>query len=282
MLISHLRGGKMKKFIALGGDGRTEFMAQHLREKGFNTEILYDINKISSCEAFILPLPFTEDNINIKGTNINIKNFIESINNNAVIFAGKLNNEIEMIFKNKEIVFYDYNTREEFAQKNAVPTAQGVLTFVLNNTNVTLNLLKIAVIGYGKCGKAICKSFKKQGADVLSYSRRYSTAADAESDGLKAFLIKDINETIKDVDIIVNTVPVKIIDENILDSLNINTMIIDISSYPYGFDYNYAKKINRKINLLPSMPGKYVPKSAGIIIAETIINIIEEGGLWKE
>ncbi len=272
----------MNKFIALGGDGRTKFTAEYLTDKGWNTEISYNLNNISDCRAVILPLPLTADNMHIKGTDIKIEEFIHSINNDITVFAGKPNADTVNLFANKGIRFFDYNSRDEFAQKNAVPTAQGVLTFVLNNTNVTLNQLKIAVVGYGKCGKAVCKTFKNLGSDVSSYSRRYSTAADAESDGIKAFLIKDIFDTVQNADIIVNTVPVKILGKNFLDIISEKTILIDVSSYPYGYDYDYADKINKKINLLPSLPGKYVPKTAGIIIAETIINIIEEGGLWKE
>ena len=272
----------MKSFISFGGDGRTQYTSDYVTEKGYKTIMTNSISDITSCDAIILPLPFTIDNIYIKGTSTKIEDLIKYLDKQTVLFAGKLNDNAINILKNNDITFYDYNSRDEFAQKNAVPTAQGVLTFVLNNTDVTLNQLKIAVLGYGKCGKSICRTFKSMGSEVISYSRRYSSAADAESDGLTAYLLKDICETISYADIIINTVPFNILGKEIIDRISNKAMLIDVSSYPYGFDYNYAKSVNKNINLLSSLPGKYVPKTAGIIIGETIINIIEEGGLWKE
>lgn len=271
----------MKKFATFGGDGRTDYTAQYLSNRGFITTVCEVIKDIESADAIILPLPFTTDNVNIKGTNTKIDSFINKLNKSTVVFAGKLNKTAAEMLNGRNITFYDYNAREEFAQKNAVPTAQGVLTYVLNNTNVTLNNLKIAVTGYGKCGKCICKTFKNNGSDVTSYSRRYTTVADAETDGLTAYLIKDLNRTIYDADIIINTVPEIIMGKDFFNCVSDNTILIDVASYPYGFDIDYAKKINKIVNILSSLPGKYVPKTAGIIIAETIINIIEEGGLWK-
>lgn len=272
----------MKKFIVLGGDDRTKYTAQHLTSNGFDTITTNNFNGFWNADAVVLPLPFTTDNVHIKGTNVPIDDFCNNLSNSTIVFAGKLNKKAENIFNNRKIEFYDYNSREEFAQKNAVPTAQGVLTFVLNNVEVTLNSLKVAVTGYGKCGKSICKTFKNQGSEVISFSRRYTTVADAESDGLSAFLFKDINNKIKDADIVINTVPEKILNKEFIDNLSGNSILIDVASFPYGFDIDYAESINKKINILSSLPGKYVPKTAGIIIAETIINIIEEGGLWKK
>lgn len=272
----------MITFCVLGGDARTEYMTKCLEKSGFKiykAESFYDIRNF---DAVILPLPFSSDNIRIKGTDITIDNFLNSIDSSCTVFIGKANEYVSSVLNNKNILFYDYNSREEFAQKNSVPTAQGVLSFVLNNINVTVNSLKIAVIGYGRCGKAICKIFKSLGSDVISFSRRYSTVADAESEGLKAYLIKDIKEKTENTDIIINTVPAKILDREFIDNTDENTILIDVSSYPYGFDTEYASSAGRNINILSSLPGKCVPETAGNIIAETIINIIEEGGLWKK
>ncbi|MCQ2470870.1 MAG: NAD(P)-binding domain-containing protein [Clostridia bacterium] len=272
----------MSRFIALGGDGRTEFMAKHLSKNGFETITSNHLSDIQNCDAFILPLPFTIDNKIIKGTTIPIDDFLKLANKNTTIFIGKANEYVSRYFSERNIPFYDYNARDEFAQKNAVPTAQGVLSFVLNNINVTVNSLTVSVIGYGKCGKSICKTFKNLGANVLSFSRRYSTVADAESDGMKAYLIKDAPKIISNSDVIINTVPVKILGEEILRKTKPEAILIDVSSNPFGFDFDYTESINKKVNILSSLPGKCVPKTAGIIIAETIINIIEEGGLWKK
>lgn len=272
----------MISFTALGGDGRTEFMAQYLTDKGIKTAVSQNLNDINYCAAVILPLPYTVDGIRIKGTDIKTVDFLNQLGPDKTVFAGKADEYLKSMLKSKKIEFYDYNEREEFAQKNALPTAQGVLSFVIDNTDVILNTLTVAVTGYGKCGKSICRIFKNIGSEVLSFSRRYSTAADAESDGMKAYLIKDITNEIGRADIIINTVPAQILKSDFIDAFSKNAVLIETASSPYGFDIEYAQSRGKIINFLPSLPGKCVPKTAGIIIAETIINIIEEGGLWKK
>lgn len=271
----------MLRFIALGGDGRTNYMVSELSESGFLTVKSMEINTTDASDAVILPLPYTADNIRIKGTDIKIYDLIDSLDRKQIVFIGKADKAISDLLSERKIQFYDYNAREEFAQKNAVPTAQGVLEFVLQNINVTVSSLKVTVVGYGRCGKAICRVFNNLGAEVTSVSRRYATLADAESEGINACHIKDIDESVC-CDVIINTVPSIIFDSHLIDIINNKTLLVDVSSYPYGFDMEYAEMSGKKVNILPSLPGKCVPESAGKIIAETIINIIEEGGLWKK
>ncbi len=266
----------MNNFVCLGGDARTEFMLTYLLNNGYN------ISKIDSIQNnksnIILPLPVSTDKKHIKGTEILISDFIKNTDKNTVIYAGKPTKEITENFHN----LYDYSIREEFTQKNAVLTAQGVLKFILNNINESIKSKKIIVIGYGRCGKEICKVLKNLETEIISLSRRLLTVNDAKSNGINSDLINNYNLYTKDSDIIINTVPVKILNSKFINSVPENSILIDIASFPYGFDTDYAEKTGRIINILPSLPGKCTPKSAGIIMAQSIINIIEEGGLWKK
>lgn len=269
----------IKKLLCLGGDDRRNYTVERLNESGFTAESSLDFKISHEFDGIILPLPVSSDRINIKGTDISIAEFCSSVDETKVIFAGKAYEDVKNVLLSRGISFYDYSVRPEFASKNSIPTAQGVLQFLLQNTEVTINSMTVVVIGYGNCGRALCRIFKSVGADVVSASRRYISLADAESDGVKSILIKDMLKILPFADAVVNTVPATILKQPVIDAVRDDAVIIDISSYPYGFDYKYAEKCGKKINLLPSLPGKYFPKTAGIIIADTIKNIIEEEGL---
>ncbi len=270
----------LKNLACIGGDERQKYMVSKLNENKFNVDLITKIyDNLSFYDAFILPLPVTKDNEHINSTEILFDDLIDKISSNQVVFTGKANDKIKMKFLSKNIKLYDYYEREEFALKNAIPTALGVLNFVMNNTTKIIPQMKILVIGYGKCARAITKVFNSLGANVISASRKYITVAEAQENSLNACLIKDMYKQVSDVDVIINTVPAPILDKTFVDLINNETLTIDIASAPYGFDYSYAKKTNKKIIILPSIPGLYFPKSAGYIIADTIMNIIEEGGL---
>ncbi len=271
---------RIKNIACIGGDERQKYTVKKLIKYNYNVDLIKALDEnISFYDAFVLPLPATTDNIYINKTEISFEQLSEMINDNQIIFTGKLEESVKKLFKTKGIKIFDYYLREEFALKNAVPTALGVLNYVMNNSQKIVSDMSILVIGYGKCARAICKVFDSLGADVTSASRKYLTVAEAQAHGIKGCLIKDVYSASEKADIIINTVPVPILKSDFIDTLKKESMIIDISSAPYGFDYEYAKSVGKKINLLPSIPGKHFPVSAGEIIADTIINIIEEGGL---
>ena len=62
----------MKNITAFGGDARTEYMAEYLKEKGFAVKKTCTLSDIGSETAVILPLPVTTDNKYIKGTQTTI------------------------------------------------------------------------------------------------------------------------------------------------------------------------------------------------------------------
>ncbi len=268
---------KIKNLASIGGDSRQDFVINKLSQYGLKIDKIDMLDdNISFYDGFVLPLPVSTDNININSSKISIEEFINKISNNQIIFGGKINEHLKLSLSNKKISYYDYYLRDEFALKNAEPTAMGVLAYVMNNSERTLFKQKVLVIGYGRCGRAVCKLFNAVGADVTSASRRYLTIAQAQSDGINAYHLKEINEYVKRADIIVNTVAEKILDKEFIDNISEKAIVIDIASYPYGFNYDYAKERGKKITLLPSIPGKYFPETAGSIIADTIINIAEE------
>lgn len=268
----------IKNIASIGGDSRQKYTLKKLIEFGYKVdsiEILDD--NISFYDAFILPLPVSTDGSHINSSDITIDEFIRKINKNQIVFAGKADDNLKKQLSQRGNSCFDYYLRDEFALKNAEPTALGVLSFVMNNTKRSVSKLKVLTIGYGKCARAVCKMFNDLGANVTAASRKYLTVAEAESNGLNACLIKDLNKYTQVADVIINTVPVKILSKEFIDLIKDGAIVIDISSAPYGFDYDYAKKVGKKITLLPSIPGKYFPETAGEIIADTIMNIIEEG-----
>ena len=270
---------KIKKLLSVGGDERQKYMAQRLSESGLYTYQTNELTDFTGFDGVILPLPVSSDKKYIKGTDILLRTFCENFDDGKVLFAGKISEDAGDILYSNGVTVYDYFKRPEFSRKNSVPTAHGVLQYVMQNSDRTINSLTVVTVGYGNCGRAICKAFKGLGAEVISVSRKYASLAEAESDGYKSILIKDIAKILPFADVVINTVPAVILKQQIIDSIKSDAVIIDIASYPYGFDINYAESTGRKVNILPSLPGRFFPVTAGNIIADTIINIIEEEGL---
>ena len=85
---------------------------------------------------------------------------------------------------------------------------------------------------------------------------------------------KDINsKDYIDADIIINTIPAKLpIDYNLLKE---NVRIVDLASFPYGFDHTLLKELGIDIELYSSLPGKFYPKEAGYILYEEVMRCLK-------
>lgn len=266
---------KIKTMISVGGDGRQAYTVRRLREAGYT--VADDPASLpDGYDAVLLPLPVTSDGLHIKDTNIGVRQFCESLAPDTVLFAGKLPADLQNLLRQNGVRVFDYYARPEFNRKNAVPTAQGTLLFVMRSSSRIVSDLTVLVTGYGVCGKAVCRAFRSLGADVVSCSRGYAALADAQADGLRAVPLKAIASVLPDADVVINTVPAQILLEHEIDLLRGDALLADIASAPHGFDLQYAASAGKTVHLLPSLPGKCFPETAGNIIADTVKNIAEE------
>ena len=80
-----------------------------------------------------------------------------------------------------------------------------------------------------------------------------------------------------DFDVIFNTVPVMLFDRELLTKMDRGTLLIDLASRPGGVDFNAAAELQIKTIWALSLPGRVAPKSSGLFIKNTILNMIKEG-----
>jgi len=285
-----------KRFLTIGGDVRQIYMTQNLNERGFianayGFDTLKHINvprfnytdlksAINDCDAIVLPLPMSRDVINLNcpyfSSEINLDELSQLLNRNHTVFGGMLTKTFKNTLFERGVSFFDYFDREELIVKNAVPTAQGVIKLIMDEMPITVHGSKIAVTGFGRTSRVLVRMLKGLGADVTVAARSYGALAFAEIEGCRPVTFADLDKAAVKLDIIINTVPSLVIDEQILRSLKKDCMIIEIASDPYGIDFEQAENYGLKVIRAGSLPGKAAPKTAGEIIADAILNIIKE------
>jgi len=87
---------------------------------------------------------------------------------------------------------------------------------------------------------------------------------------------RDLKTAIVKKQIVFNTVPATVLNEDTLAAADDNCLIIDLASKPGGIDFATAKKLGLKTIWALSLPGKVAPITAGEIIFNTIQNIESE------
>jgi dipicolinate synthase subunit A len=173
----------------------------------------------------------------------------------------------------------DILEREEMAVLNAIPTAEGAIQIAMEEMPVTLHGCKAMVLGFGRIGKILSDRLAGMGADVYVEARKYSDMAWIKSNGYKPVYINELIKYAGEMEVIFNTIPHLILNEEILEKINKDSLVIDLASKPGGVDFDKARALGIKAIWALSLPGKVAPVTAAQYIKETVYNLIEELGV---
>lgn len=190
-------------------------------------------------------------------------NGLQQFRGGSEIYCGKISDDdIDKDFGDFKI--YEYLKDETFAYKNAKLTAEATVMLLLKKINYQLEKAKILVIGYGRCGKALTKYFYDMRADfTVATSKPYEAMLYCDAISYDACDYSLYN-------VIINTAPIKIIEDYELLYLKDDVIIMDISSKPYGFNFKVTKNLNLDAEIYSALPAKYRVESATQTIYEFI------------
>lgn len=276
----------------IGGDLRQLTLAKMLIADGYDVSIygfsnnVYEIpqtNDLSyalNADIIILPVPVSFDNISVNtpfgGEAVKISDLAEKINPLSIVFGGQISPSFSALLTARGIKHHDYMARGELAVRNAVPTAEGAIQIAISETPVTIHGSKCLVLGYGRIGKILSKFLDGMGAQTYVEARKYADLALIESHGCNPLTLKETKMRLNEFDIIFNTVPSLILTRDDLKKTKKESLIIDLASKPGGVDFIAAKELGVRVIWALSLPGRTAPVTAGIIIKDTITNILSE------
>ena len=130
---------------------------------------------------------------------------------------------------------------------------------------------------------ALCREFAQRlaglGAKVSVAARKFADLAWAESCGYGIEHTGQLEGWLCCYDLVVNTVPARILSEEDLEDLRPGCLVIDLASKPGGVDLEAAARLGVKVIWALSLPGKVAPVTAGKSIKITIYNILHELGV---
>ncbi len=280
-------------FWVIGGDLRQAKLAQHLQDDGhcIHTYALEhahpdpqtDLTGIERADCVILPLPITGDgtmlNAPLSGEVHPLSRVLDALRPGQIICAGKVDDRTAAMAQERGLVLHDYFAREELAVANAVPTVEGALQIAMEELPATLHGSRTLVIGYGRLGKLLAHRLTSLGAKVSVSARKWADLAWAEAYGYGVEQTDALDGWLCGYDLVINTVPARILDEKRLTELKPEVLVIDLASKPGGVDMEAARRLGIRTVRALSLPGKVAPATAGKAIQSTIYNILRELGV---
>lgn len=191
----------------------------------------------------------------------------------ATIVIGKANERIRNDALRLGVNLQEIRDRDDFAIYNSIPTAEGAIQVAMEELPITIDGSSSFVLGYGRTGETMARKLKALGATTTVVARRDSVLAWAEVDGHRAVPFERLGEFIGEAQIIFNTVPALVLDRQLLSSVRVDCLIIDLASEPGGVDFKAAEEMGIKALLLPGLPGKVAPRTAGLIVAKLALRL---------
>lgn len=262
-----------KKISIIGGDLRMIKLAQMLEQDG-NEVITYGMEKaeftnvkkvedikevISISDIIISAIPFSKDGVTINAPysdkTINIEEL--AINKEEKMFiAGSINENVYGQLSKSYKSVIDIMKREELIILNTIATAEGAVKIAIESTGKILQGSNVLILGFGRVGKVVANKFSKMDCNVTCAARKTEDLAWIQANGYKKMNINEMDESISNFDIIINTVPKVIVNKNILEMMKKGVLIIDLASNPGGIDRTAAQRLNIKLNWALALPRK--------------------------
>jgi len=281
--------------VIIGGDARQLEVIRKLTELdaklsliGFDqlahsftgvTKMYIDEVDFSDVDAIILPVHGTnlEGKIDTVFSNEQIfitEEMLLKTPKHCTIYSGISNSYLDELMKKVNRKYVQLFERDDVAIYNSIPTAEGTIMMVIQHTDFTIHGSRIAVLGLGRVGMTVARTFAALGAKVKVGARRSEHLARITEMGLEPFHLHDLEKEVRDIDVCINTIPTMIVTASVISKMPAHTLIIDLASKPGGTDFRYAEKRGIKALLAPGLPGVVAPKTAGQIIANVLSQLL--------
>lgn len=208
-------------------------------------------------------------------TKLPVEEFINKFTAKNLI-SGTISEEYKKILLDKNVNYIDLQKREEFTVLNTIATAEGTIQIAMEETQRTIHGSNILVMGFGRIGKVLAKMLDGIGAKVYCEARKNEDIAWIKAYGYEPIHLNNLNEKLGKFDVIINTIPFQVLDEERLSLVKKDVVLIDVASNPGGIDRNIAKKKELKLIWALSLPGKVAPLTSAEFIQETIYHVLKE------
>lgn len=266
-----------KSLLVMGGDRRMQYCAEHLSAAfdvhtyGFSDS--KPIWELRQTDILVLPyLSIVGEYLNtpLISQKIPAVSALDLLKYGGTLYGGGLDKSFLSYCAERCAKVYDFFDDEDLTVENAALTAEGAAEIILKETEAAVCGADILILGFGRVAKACAAEFSALGAKITVAARSLSAREAARTAGYRAneFISKG---ALEHADVIINTVPSAVLGEGELTLIKKDALILDLSSKPYGTDFDAAKRLGIKALTAPGLPGKTAPKTAGRLIAEAIM-----------
>ena len=191
------------------------------------------------------------------------------------VFGGHEGMLTRSVIDGLSLQYTDILSEEQFCHDNALITAEGALSLIINSTDETLYSMRVAVFGSGRIGERLTRMLLGLGATVRVFSSNEDELARAKMRGISACHLWQ-RSNMEIFRALVNTIPLRhVIDRDTLLSLSDSTYILDLASGENNVNWKTMNSLSLKGEKASSLPNKISPKSAALAVERAIFRHLD-------
>ncbi len=279
------------RFTVIGGDKRTVYLVHRLIDDGHEVHTFAldtaDIplhcqhshlqEALHDTQYIILPTPAEKQgvlNAPFGSHEIPMKTLPLAFPKGVPVFGGGLSKAFCELCQQQSIPVTDLLSIEALAVKNADITAQCAVELILQQVPYSLKHRSVLILGAGRIGKLLGLKLRSMGAEVSVAARKEEDHAWCAALGFTPVHTEKLAPVLWRQDIVVNTIPARILDSTLLQLLSGDTLFVELASAPGGISPEDVALHDIHFVHGGGLPGKFAPQSAGIALVETIYQCI--------
>ena len=281
------------KFAIVGGDARSALLAESLLRDGHRV-CCFALEKaeipgvtkagcLPSCvygaDCVVLPVPAENGalvNTPLSGTALKTTELISALWPGQLLCGGKFSDAANESAAKATVrvgdIFYD----PCFSARNAVLTAEGAAALLIEHSDGSLFGSRALLCGWGRIGKCLALRLRSFGSRVTIAARSARSRAEALSFGFDSLDYGELEHCIGSFDYIVNTVPARVLSDELLCLVDEKALLVELASPPGGFDRSLAENISLHTFAAPGLPGRFSPRAAAEIMKQAIYRCMED------
>lgn len=244
-------------FYPLGQHPTLIYACSRLAQHGFRIADTPD----DTITHVLLPVPSFDSDGNIRGGG-DLKQVLDSLPRDITIMGGNLNHPALAGYRTQDLL-----QDHRYLAENAAITADCALAIGRSNLTVVYSGCPVLILGWGRIGKCLARQLKALGAEVTVAVRKEVDLAMLQALGYGALEIGKLHYGLMRYRVIFNTVPYPVLSEEQVSHCRQDCVKIDLAS-KLGIAGDH-------VIWARGLPGKDAPESSGLLIAKTVIRLLQ-------
>lgn len=268
------------RLVALGGDARMRGALEAAKRAGWDTLHICTEEGAGGSEkadAVLLPWPHSFREGKLTGTELSRAQALDMLPACALLAHGGDVTAQDVSMARRT---FDPSQDEEFLRANAKLTAEGAIARAMQRQGSALLGRTMLITGFGRIAQELALRLIAMETFVIVCARNEMQMRRAHEIGAHPVPLREISAACAQADVIFNTVPARIVDEQALAAMKKEAMIIELASAPYGLDIQRASRRGIEVCVEGGLPGRYAPMDAGAALFDALARAMKrtEGG----